>query len=197
MPVQRVLQRNNLPESGIPNGDSSHALAIHATFLDGPRAGPQDAIQQEAAMQDYLIWTILGFVLIIVEMVTGTFYLLVLGVGAFAGALAAWLGAPFLVQVATGGLVSVVGTWLVFRWHAKQQKTNDPGNALDVGQTVTLVRWVNQADGTMRVKYRGAEWEARVKPGDLASSSLQEGAFLYILAQDGSMLVVASQRPVA
>ncbi len=146
-------------------------------------------------MQDYLIWTLLGFVLIIVEMVTGTFYLLVLGIGAFAGALAAWLGAPFLVQVAAAGVVSVVGTWLVFRWHARQQKVDDPGNALDVGQSVTLVRWINPADGSLKVKYRGAEWEARVKPGDLASSALGEGAFLFILAQDGPTLVVGSQRP--
>ena len=51
-------------------------------------------------MQDYLIWTILGFVLVIVELMTGTFYLLVLGVGALFAALAAWLGAPSLVQVA-------------------------------------------------------------------------------------------------
>jgi membrane protein implicated in regulation of membrane protease activity len=148
-------------------------------------------------MQDYLIWTILGFVLIIVEMVTGTFYLLVLGVGAFAGALAAWLGAPFLLQVAVAGLVSVIGTWVVFKWHAKQHKPDDPGNALDVGQAVTLSRWVNQADGALKVKYRGSEWDARIKPGDLAAAGLGEGAFLYILAQDGATLVVGSQRPGA
>jgi membrane protein implicated in regulation of membrane protease activity len=146
-------------------------------------------------MQDYLIWTIVGFVLITVEMVTGTFYLLVLGVGAFAGALAAWLGAPFLVQVAVAGLVSVVGTWMVFKWHLNQQKAGGPSNDLDVGQTVTLARWVNQADGAMKVKYRGTEWDARIKPGDLAAANLTEGAFLYILAQDGSALVVGSQRP--
>jgi membrane protein implicated in regulation of membrane protease activity len=146
-------------------------------------------------MQDYLIWTIVGFVLITVEMVTGTFYLLVLGVGAFAGALAAWLGAPFLVQVAVAGLVSVVGTWMVFKWHLSQQKVGGPSNDLDVGQTVTLARWVNQADGAMKVKYRGTEWDARIKPGDLAAANLTEGAFLYILAQDGSALVVGSQRP--
>lgn len=148
-------------------------------------------------MQDYLIWTVLGFVLIIVEMVTGTFYLLVLGVGAFAGAFAAWLGAPFLIQVAVAGVVSTIGTWWVFKWHVTQQKADDPGNALDVGQSVTLVRWVNATEGMLKVKYRGAEWDARVKPGDLAAAGLAEGAFLHILAQDGTTLVVGSQRPGA
>jgi membrane protein implicated in regulation of membrane protease activity len=148
-------------------------------------------------MDAYLLWLIAGFTLLIAEMVTGTFYLLVLGVGAFAGALAAWLGAPFLLQVAVAGLVSVIGTWVVFKWHAKQHKPDDPGNALDVGQAVTLSRWVNQADGALKVKYRGSEWDARIKPGDLAAAGLGEGAFLYILAQDGATLVVGSQRPGA
>ena len=38
-------------------------------------------------MQDYLVWTAVGFALVIIELMTGTFYLLVIGVGALAGAL--------------------------------------------------------------------------------------------------------------
>jgi membrane protein implicated in regulation of membrane protease activity len=146
-------------------------------------------------MQDYLIWTILGFVLIIVEMVTGTFYLLVLGVGAFAGAFAAWLGAPFLVQVGVAGVVSVIGTVLVYKWQVGQKQTREGSNDLDIGQMVTLARWVNQPEGMLKVKYRGAEWDARVKPGDFESANATEGAFLHILAQDGQTLVVGSQKP--
>ena len=76
-------------------------------------------------MQDYLIWTILGFVLVIVELMTGTFYLLVLGVGALFAALAAWMGAAFIVQVAVAGVVASIGTWLVQKWHATQRKDGD------------------------------------------------------------------------
>ena len=43
-------------------------------------------------MELWLIWVIAGFVLVIAELLTGTFYLLVIGIGAFAGALVAWLG---------------------------------------------------------------------------------------------------------
>ena len=147
-------------------------------------------------MQDYLIWTILGFVLVIVELMTGTFYLLVMGVGALFAALAAWLGAPFIVQVAVAGLVASIGTWWVQKWHAANRKDGDQSNAIDVGQMVTVVNWVNRAEGMLRVKYRGAEWDARVKPGDVASAAVSEGAMLYILAQDGQCWVVGSQRPV-
>ena len=37
-------------------------------------------------MEAHLIWVIAGIILVIVELLTGTFYLLVLGVAAFAGA---------------------------------------------------------------------------------------------------------------
>ncbi len=40
-------------------------------------------------MELWLMWTIAGFALVIIEMLTGTFYLLMLGVGAFVGAIMA------------------------------------------------------------------------------------------------------------
>ena len=146
-------------------------------------------------MQDYLIWTIVGFVLVIVELMTGTFYLLVLGVGALVAALAAWMGASFLVQVAVAGVVVSVGTWWVQKWHATQRKDGDQSNAIDVGQMVTVAEWINQPEGMLRVKYRGAEWDARIKPGDLVAAGMTPGGMLYILAQDGQCWVVGASRP--
>ena len=148
-------------------------------------------------MQDYLIWTIIGFTLVIVELMTGTFFLLVLGVGALAGALAAWLGAPFIVQVAVAGIVAGIGTWWVQHWHAAHRTDGDQANAIDVGQSVIVANWVNQPEGMLRVKYRGAEWDARVKPGDVAANAAAVGSSLHILAQDGQCWVVGSSRPVA
>lgn len=43
-------------------------------------------------MEMYLLWAVTGIVLIIIEMLTGTFYLLVLGIAALAAAAAAYLG---------------------------------------------------------------------------------------------------------
>ena len=146
-------------------------------------------------MQDHLVWTILGFALVIVELMTGTFYLLVLGVGALAAALAAWLGASFLIQVAVAGVVASIGTWLVQKWHAGQRKDGDQSNAIDVGQMVTVAGWINQPEGMLRVNYRGAEWDARIKPGDLVAAGMAEGGMLDILAQDGPCWVVGASRP--
>lgn len=148
-------------------------------------------------MQDYLVWTMVGFSLVIIELMTGTFYLLVIGVGALVGALAAWLGAPFIVQVAAGGLVAGIGTWWVNRWHSAHRTDGDQANAIDVGQSVLVASWVNHAEGTLRVKYRGAEWDARVKPGDVAATTVLAGGTLHILAQDGQTWVVGATKPIA
>lgn len=148
-------------------------------------------------MQDYLIWTIVGFILVIVELMTGTFYLLVLGVGALFAALAAYLGAPFIAQVAVAGAVASFGTWWVQKWHAGHRKDGDQGNAIDVGQSVTVAHWINQPEGMLRVRYRGTDWDARVKPGDLAAGAAEPGGMLYILAQDGQTWVVGAQKPAA
>lgn len=145
-------------------------------------------------MQDYLVWTVIGFSLVIIELMTGTFFLLVIGVGALAGALAAWLGVPFIGQVAAAGIVGGFGTWWVQHWHAGHRTDGDQANAIDIGQSVTVANWVNQAEGTLRIKYRGADWDARVKPGDVAANAIGVGGTLHILAQDGQCWVVGSQR---
>ena len=47
-------------------------------------------------MELWLIWVIAGFALVIAELLTGTFYLLVVGIGAFMGGLIAWAGGNVL-----------------------------------------------------------------------------------------------------
>ena len=73
-------------------------------------------------MEPVLLWIIAGFALVIVELITGTFYLLVIGVGAFAGAVVAWSGASDLVQAVGACAVALVGALFVHHWHAGQRK---------------------------------------------------------------------------
>ena len=140
-------------------------------------------------MEGYLVWVLAGFGLMITELVTGTFYLLVLGFAAFGGAAVAWLGQGFPVQAITAGVVAAVGTYGVHLYHVKhvQQKMKP----LDHAQPVTFEGWVNQEARLARVRYRGASWEARVE-GD---ASIDSGGMLYILATQGNTLTVSSTRP--
>ena len=118
-------------------------------------------------MEQWLLWLIGGFVLVIAEVVTGTFYLLVIGIGAFVAALVAWLTGNELVQAVLGGAVAIGGVVFVHHWHARNRGGKPgEGNFLDRGQGVVLEGWTDEAAGIARVKYRGSSWDARLARGE-------------------------------
>jgi membrane protein implicated in regulation of membrane protease activity len=137
-------------------------------------------------MEPYLAWIIIGFVLVIIELLTGTFYLLVFGMGAFAGAVIAWAGAGYFAQAVGACAVALAGAAWVRAWHAKQRKGGVEDNLLDRGQPVVLEAWVDQAAGRARVQYRGASWDARLAGAERPAP----GATLYIVGQDGNAFLV-------
>ena len=139
-------------------------------------------------MEMYLWWAVTGIVLIIVEMLTGTFYLLVLGIAALAAAAAAYGGFSFWVQAVVMAAVAVIGVILVKRFRGAAL----PGasQSLDIGQSVVLDTWISEADGLARVTYRNAQWEARVTGERVAG-----GKVFYIYAVDGNTLRVSAARP--
>ncbi len=139
-------------------------------------------------MESHLLWIVAGFILVIVEIVTGTFYLLVIGVGAFAGAAVAWAGGGYLAQAIGACVVALAGTWLVNRWRRTRRSGSVKDNFLDLGQPVVLESWVDAGSRTARVKYRGTTWDARVAAGAHA----EPGTTLIINGQDGSTLLVGA-----
>jgi membrane protein implicated in regulation of membrane protease activity len=140
-------------------------------------------------MEAYLIWLLAGLALVIAELITGTFYLLVLGVAAFGAGAAAWLGGGFPSQVITATVVAGVGVYLVHVYRARNAAQQM--QPIDAGQPANFESWVDQAAGLARVRYRGASWEARLDGGD----SPQPGAVLYVLAAEGNTLKVSAKRP--
>ncbi len=107
-------------------------------------------------------WWIVAGLLVACELGTGTFYLLMLAIGAAAGAIAAHLGASATLQVV---LAAVLGGGAVAAWHFGRARAPlmptaaNPDVNLDVGERVHVAAW--NADGTARVQYRGAAWNAR------------------------------------
>jgi len=143
-------------------------------------------------MELWLIWVIAGFVLAIAELVTGTFYLLVIALGAFVGALVAWLGFNELVQAVVGGGVAIAGAFFVHHWHTRNRPGEQGDNFLDRGQPVVLEGWANETARIARVKYRGASWDAKLARAD---ERPVPGTTLYIEGQEGNTLVVGSAPP--
>jgi membrane protein implicated in regulation of membrane protease activity len=144
-------------------------------------------------MELWLIWIVAGFALLIAELLTGTFYLLMVAAGAFAGAITAWMGGNELVQAIAASIVALAGAAAVHRWHSRQHK-DPPGqsNFLDRGQAVILEGWANESANIARVKYRGAWWDAKLAPPGAHPAT---GSTLYIESLEGHMLVVATAPP--
>jgi len=146
-------------------------------------------------MDLWLAWIVLGFVLVIVELMTGTFYLLALAAGVFLAALLAYGGANVMIQAVAGSAVALGGAWFINRrYGAQRQPDAGRANFLDRGQPVVLESWVDENNGLARVKYRGTTWDARIGG---AAPRPAVGATLFIEAQDGSTLIVGTAPPTA
>ncbi len=140
-------------------------------------------------METYLVWLAAGFVLVIAELVTGTFFLLVLSIAAFAGSATAWFGLGFWIEAVCAAAVAIAGVFWVRR-HRKSMQRPDMAS-LDVGQAVTLDSWVNREQGAARVKYRNTLWDAEVE----GERELDHGDVLFIHAVEGNTLKIAKGKP--
>ena len=113
------------------------------------------------------LWWLVTAVAVVIELLSGTFYLLMLAIGLAAGAIAAHLGLSGVTQIVA---CAIVGAGAVFAayWVKRRRPGDPPARAdrsvnLDVGETVQVNEWA--ADGTAVVKYRGANWTAMHRPG--------------------------------
>jgi membrane protein implicated in regulation of membrane protease activity len=132
-------------------------------------------------------WWIVAGVLVAAELATGTFYLLMLALGAAAAAVAAHLGIAFNGQLLAAALI---GGGAVAAWHLKRSKEPRAASAnanrdvnLDIGETVHVTVW--DAEGNAQVNYRGANWAVRY----VGSGTPQPGSFV-IHALEGNRLLV-------
>ncbi len=139
--------------------------------------------------EPYIAWAILGFILAIAELVTGTFYLLMLGAAAFGASAAAYFGQDFPVQSIVAAAVAAGGTYWVHAYRARNATRQMP--QLDAGQPASFESWVDQGARLARVHYRGASWDARVE-GDQAP---EPGAVVYVLSTHGNTLKVTAKHP--
>lgn len=129
-------------------------------------------------MADWMIWFAAACVLVILEMATGTFYLLMIAFGATAGGIAAFVGLHGTSQCVIAAVIAAVATTALRRSKLGRSErvdaARDPAINLDIGQALEVGEW-RIADGesaAARVMYRGALWDAELAPGGTAVPGL-------------------------
>lgn len=134
-------------------------------------------------MSTYVIWWIAAFVLVALELTTGTFYLLVYGLAAAAAGIAAWLGAAQVLQLLIAAVIGIAGTVALRKWRSAEPTESDLQD-LDIGKSVAIEKWES---GKGQVRYRGAEWDAEAENADVDANKP-----LFIRAMRGSVLIVGN-----
>jgi membrane protein implicated in regulation of membrane protease activity len=130
-------------------------------------------------MSGYAWWFVAGFGLLIAELLSGTFYLLVIALAAGGAGVAALLGAGFPLQLVVAAVIGFSGSLWLRRSRALQKAVPDALQNLD--------QWI---DGrTARASYRGALWDVELAEEGAAAP----GEFL-ITEMRANRLVVRARR---
>lgn len=141
-------------------------------------------------MNAWMSWLVVAGIVVIVELFTGTFYLLMIAIGLLAGALAAIVGAGAELQMIAAAIVGALATLALHKskygWRETQDASRDPNVNMDIGQSITVQQWEDQGNGkfTARAMYRGAMWDV-----ELQHSAAYAGVYIIEEIQ-GSRLMV-------
>ena len=131
-------------------------------------------------MEESTIWWLAAGAVVVAELVTGTFYLLMIAIGLVAGAVAAHLGLAAALQMVAAAALG--GGAVLALYFQKKKRPGDPSARadrsvnMDVGETILIESW--NPDGTTTVKYRGAQWTAIHRPGVTPSTGMHRVAEL-------------------
>ncbi len=133
------------------------------------------------------LWWIACGAAVGVELLTGTFYLLMLALGLAAAAIAAHFDADTVTQLTSAALVGGIGIGALYAKRSKEPialgaSTNKDVN-LDIGETVHVPDWDIERNCT--VHYRGADWQASLAEG----ATVQTGSH-RIVEMQGSRLIL-------
>lgn len=120
-------------------------------------------------MEQAWLWFGVAGLIVVLELASGTFYLLMVALGVAAGGIAALLRTDWPLQWLTASIVAGVAVWLLRRSRFGQRRIKvdasaDPNTNLDIGQRLRVELW--RPDGQARAMYRGAEWDVELMPGE-------------------------------
>jgi membrane protein implicated in regulation of membrane protease activity len=122
-------------------------------------------------MDTFIGWFVVAFGLLVAELLTGTFYLLVISIALAVAGLAALAGAPFALQLVVAAAIGIGGSiWLRATKFGKRlhERGDDRVQNMDIGQSLRVENWTPAR--TARANYRGAVWDVELAPGEQPAS---------------------------
>lgn len=141
-------------------------------------------------MEAWTWWLVLAGVVIICELFTGTFYLLMFALGLASAAVVSLFTDSVQVQMLIAAVIGSAATLALhnskYGWKERTDAARDPNVNIDIGQQLTVDDWQDQGNGVSvaRTKYRGAMWDVELRHANGSS-----GLFV-IEAVEGSRLIV-------
>ncbi len=129
-------------------------------------------------------WLVIAFIILIVELMTGTFFLLAVAGGAFLTSLVTWLTAPTItMQLLSFAVTSAITYMILLSFRQEKEDVRTDGTNHMLGQQVKVTEEVNHHG---RVEYKGVSWQAKsdenIKAGDYAEITEVNGSTLTVKA---------------
>lgn len=141
-------------------------------------------------MEAWTWWLVLAGVVVICELFTGTFYLLMFALGLASAAVISLFTSSVQMQMLIAAVIGSAATLALHKskygWKERSDAARDPNVNIDIGQQLTVDEWQDQGNGVSvaRTKYRGAMWDVELRHANGSS-----GLFV-IEAVEGSRLIV-------
>jgi membrane protein implicated in regulation of membrane protease activity len=142
-------------------------------------------------MAGYVWWFVIGFGLLVAELLTGTFYLLIIALAMGVAGLASIAGAPFALQLVLAAGIGLGGSmWLrMTKWGKRlHERGDDRVQNMDIGQSLRVDQWTPAR--TARAQYRGSVWDVELAPGEPPVA----GDFVIREIQANRLIVAAKPR---
>ena len=138
----------------------------------------------------WLIWTIVTFACLILELSSGDFYVTCFAIGAIVSIITAVIGLPFWVQVVVWAICSVLSIWLI-RPHllralhkgADHRRSNADALIGQIGEVSQRI----VAGGYGRVKLDGDDWKAEAPH---AIADIEVGTKVKVVGRESIILSV-------
>ncbi|PCI02410.1 MAG: hypothetical protein COB79_02300 [Zetaproteobacteria bacterium] len=133
-------------------------------------------------IEHWHIWLIIAFILLIIEMMSGTYFLLALAGGAaITAAFVGWQEPSLTTQLFVFAAASAVTYVLLLSFRKKKDVANSDGTTHMIGQQVEVIETIEHNG---RVKYKGVLWQAK------SDDTISKGDMAEIIEVDGSTLTV-------